>query len=253
MIYPQEILEREVKRYKKDYINEDRAFGELGHPDGPTINLERVSHMITNLRKSGTDWVGKAKVMRTPPNVKIVEGLLNEGAKLGVSSRGMGSLQEQPNGTKMVKDDYFLATNEHTLRMSGAQYLWRYMHESVIPDKYLKVNIAPLELWMGKKAAWGMFRVLIQRNISPASICTVMGFYRRYTGQNTQVQMKKVAHYMLNVESIMKTKHSMYNFIPKAQLVKCVNGGKKLQPLYVNPGNLGLPAKAQILKQTAKA
>ena len=159
----------------------------------------------------------------------------------------------QHNIEQKTTDDYFLATNEHTLRMSGAQYLWRYMHESVIPDKYLKTNIAPLELWMGKKAAWGMFRVLIQRNISPASICTVMGFYRRYTGQNTQVQMKKVAHGMLNVESIMKTKHSMYNFIPKAQLVKCVNGGKKLQPLYVNPGNLGLPAKAQILKQTAKA
>ena len=109
-IYPQEILEREVKRYKKDYINEDRAFGELGHPDGPTINLERVSHMITSLRKSGTDWIGKAKVLRETPYGKIVEGILKEGAKLGVSSRGMGSLDEQPNGTKVVKDDYYLAT-----------------------------------------------------------------------------------------------------------------------------------------------
>jgi len=109
-MYPRPILEREVKRYKKDYIKENRAFGELGHPDGPTINLERVSHMITDLRRSGNDWVGRAKVLRETPYGKIVEGILKEGAKLGVSSRGMGSLEEQSNGTKIVKDDYFLAT-----------------------------------------------------------------------------------------------------------------------------------------------
>lgn len=145
-IYPQEILEREVKRYNKNYIKEDRAFGELGHPDGPTINLERVSHMITSLRKSGTDWIGKAKVMRTTPNGKIVEGLLNEGAKLGVSSRGMGSLQEQPNGTKMVKDDYFLATAADIVAdpsapgcfvngiMEGREWVWNNggLHESEV-------------------------------------------------------------------------------------------------------------------------
>tara|TARA_B100000745_G_C20128379_1_gene386587 strand:- start:159 stop:812 length:654 start_codon:yes stop_codon:yes gene_type:complete len=109
-MYPRPILEREVKRYKKDYIKENRAFGELGHPDGPTINLERVSHMITDLRRSGNDWIGKAKVLRETPYGKIVEGILKEGAKLGVSSRGMGSLDEQSNGTKIVKDDYYLAT-----------------------------------------------------------------------------------------------------------------------------------------------
>ena len=109
-MYPRPILEREVKRYKKDYIKENRAFGELGHPEGPTINLERVSHMITDLRRSGNDWVGRAKVLRETPYGKIVEGILKEGAKLGVSSRGMGSLDEQPNGTKIVKDDYYLAT-----------------------------------------------------------------------------------------------------------------------------------------------
>ena len=109
-MYPRPILEREVKRYKKDYVKENRAFGELGHPDGPTINLERVSHMITDLRRSGNDWVGRAKVLRETPYGKIVEGILKEGAKLGVSSRGMGSLEEQSNGTKIVKDDYFLAT-----------------------------------------------------------------------------------------------------------------------------------------------
>jgi|TARA_Y100001951_G_C11266335_1_gene255788 hypothetical protein len=109
-LYPRPILEREVKRYKKDYIKENRAFGELGHPEGPTINLERVSHMITDLRRSGNDWVGRAKVLRETPYGKIVEGILKEGAKLGVSSRGMGSLDEQSNGTKIVKDDYYLAT-----------------------------------------------------------------------------------------------------------------------------------------------
>ena len=108
--YPRDILEREVRRYSKDYVKENRAFGELGHPEGPTINLDRVSHMITELRRSGDDFIGKAKILKTTPNGKIVEGLLKEGAKLGVSSRGMGSLQEQPNGTKLVKDDFHLAT-----------------------------------------------------------------------------------------------------------------------------------------------
>ena len=104
------ILEKEVRRYNKEYIKESRAFGELGHPEGPTINLERVSHMITNLRRSGNDWIGKAKVMRETPYGKIVEGLLKDGAKLGVSSRGMGSLEERSDGIKMVKDDFHLST-----------------------------------------------------------------------------------------------------------------------------------------------
>lgn len=109
-VYPLEILEREVRRYKKDYVKQNRAFGELGHPDGPTINLERVSHMITDLRKSSNDFVGKAKVLNSTPYGKIVEGLLKDGAKLGVSSRGMGSLDESQKGTKIVKDDFYLAT-----------------------------------------------------------------------------------------------------------------------------------------------
>ena len=109
-VYPLEILEREVRRYKKDYVKQNRAFGELGHPNGPTINLERVSHMITELRKSDTDFVGKAKVLSSTPYGKIVEGLLTDGARLGVSSRGMGSLEEASKGTKIVKDDFYLAT-----------------------------------------------------------------------------------------------------------------------------------------------
>ena len=109
-IYPRDLLEREVGRYRKNYIKENRAFGELGHPEGPTINLDRVSHMITQLRRSGDSWTGRAKIMRETPSGKIVEGLLNEGAQLGVSSRGMGSLQDQQDGTKLVADDFYLAT-----------------------------------------------------------------------------------------------------------------------------------------------
>ena len=108
--YPREILEREIRRYRKDYVKENRAFGELGHPEGPTINLDRVSHLITEMRRSGDDFMGKAKILKTTPSGKIVEGLLKEGAKLGVSSRGMGSLEEQSDGTKIVKDDFHLAT-----------------------------------------------------------------------------------------------------------------------------------------------
>jgi hypothetical protein len=108
--YPREILEREIRRYRKDYVKENRAFGELGHPEGPTINLDRVSHMITEIRRSGDDFVGKAKILKATPNGKIVEGLLKEGAKLGVSSRGMGTLKEQADGTKLVSDDFHLAT-----------------------------------------------------------------------------------------------------------------------------------------------
>ena len=109
-VYPKELLEREVERYTDKYIKENRAFGELGHPEGPIINLDRVSHMITELSAEGTDWKGKAKVLKETPYGKIVQGILGEGAKLGVSSRGMGSIEEKEDGTKLVKDDYFLAT-----------------------------------------------------------------------------------------------------------------------------------------------
>ena len=107
-VYPMEILQKEVKRYNKQYINEKRAFGELGHPDGPTVNLERASHMITALYPDGKSFVGEAKILSTP-NGQIVKNLINDGAKLGVSSRGLGSL-EQRGGAQYVKDDFQLAT-----------------------------------------------------------------------------------------------------------------------------------------------
>ena len=107
-IYPMEVLNKEVKRYNKEYINQKRAFGELGHPDGPTVNLERASHMITDLYPDGKNFIGEAKILSTPMG-EIVKSLMDDGAKLGVSSRGMGSL-DQKNGANYVRNDFYLAT-----------------------------------------------------------------------------------------------------------------------------------------------
>ncbi len=107
-VYPVETLAKEVKRYTSEFINKKRAFGELGHPDGPTVNLERVSHMITSLKPEGKNFVGEAKIMDTPYG-KIVKNLIDEGAQLGVSSRGMGSIQ-QSQGRNVVGRDFYLAT-----------------------------------------------------------------------------------------------------------------------------------------------
>ena len=108
-VYPKEILQKEVSRYNREFINKRRAFGELGHPDGPVVNLERVSHMITDLHPDGSNFVGEAKVMDTPYG-KIVKNLINEGAQLGVSSRGMGSLVRGRGGVNEVGRDFYLAT-----------------------------------------------------------------------------------------------------------------------------------------------
>ena len=108
-MYPVQVLRNEVNRYNEEYVKKNRAFGELGHPDGPTINLDRVSHMIKDIREDGdNNFIGKAKIMDTPYG-KIVKGLIDEGAQLGVSSRGMGSLQ-QKNGANYVGRDFYLAT-----------------------------------------------------------------------------------------------------------------------------------------------
>ena len=107
-VYPVETLAKEVRRYTNEFINKKRAFGELGHPDGPTVNLERVSHMITSLKPEGKNFIGEAKVMDTPYG-KIVKNLIDEGAQLGVSSRGMGSIQSM-QGKNIVGKDFYLAT-----------------------------------------------------------------------------------------------------------------------------------------------
>ena len=108
-MYPVEILEREVQRYTESFISKGRALGELGHPDGPTVNLDRVSHKIVDLHREGTNFIGKAKLLDTPMGV-IAKSLLDEGVTLGVSSRGMGSLRDTQEGYKVVGEDFMLAT-----------------------------------------------------------------------------------------------------------------------------------------------
>jgi hypothetical protein len=136
-IYPKEIMVKEVARYTKEYINEKRAYGELGHPEGPTINLERTSHLITSLKEDGNNFIGKAKVLSTPMG-EIVKNLLDDGARLGVSSRGMGSLKasKREGGTQMVQSDFQLATAADIVAdpsapdafvngvMEGVEWIW---------------------------------------------------------------------------------------------------------------------------------
>jgi hypothetical protein len=136
-IYPKEVMQKEVKRYTKEYIDNNRAYGELGHPEGPTINLERTSHLITNLREDGNNFIGKAKILSTPMG-NIVKNLLDDGARLGVSSRGMGSLKASnaKGGVQMVQSDFQLATAADIVAdpsapdafvdgvMEGVEWIW---------------------------------------------------------------------------------------------------------------------------------
>lgn len=149
-VYPTEVLSREVDRYNENYIQKNRAFGELGHPDGPTINLERVSHMIKELRLEGKDFVGKAKIMTETPYGAIVKNLIKEGAQLGVSSRGMGSVKRSGDAN-VVQDDFYLATAADIVAdpsapnafvngiMEGKEWIWDngIIKESTI-DSYSK-------------------------------------------------------------------------------------------------------------------
>lgn len=108
-VYPKEVMAKEVERYNESYVKANRALGELGHPDGPSINLDRVSHMIVSLKEDGDNYIGKAKLMDTPMG-NIAKGLIEGGAKLGVSSRGMGTLKQNKDGINEVQDDFYLAT-----------------------------------------------------------------------------------------------------------------------------------------------
>lgn len=107
-VYPMQVLQKEVDRYNKEFVAEGRAYGELGHPDGPTVNLDRVSHMVTKLEPDGKNFIGEAKLLSTPMG-EIAKALIKDGGKLGVSSRGMGSLESR-NGANYVKNDFYLAT-----------------------------------------------------------------------------------------------------------------------------------------------
>ena len=152
-IYPMEVLEKEVSRYNKSFISEKRAFGELGHPDGPTVNLERVSHLVTSLTPDGKNFIGEAKIMETPMG-KIVKNLMDEGAKLGVSSRGMGSL-DQKNGANYVRNDFYLATAADIVAdpsapnafvegiMEGKEWVWDngIIRESEIAEMKKRIDV----------------------------------------------------------------------------------------------------------------
>jgi len=108
-MYPESVMDKEVARYMKEQVEQNRAYGELGHPDTPSINLDRVSHLITSLRKEGTNYIGKAKILETPMG-NIAKGLLDGGANLGVSSRALGSLKSNNEGVQVVQDDFMLST-----------------------------------------------------------------------------------------------------------------------------------------------
>jgi hypothetical protein len=158
-IYESRILAKEVQRYNENYINKGRAMGELGHPDGPTVNLDRVSHKITSLMQEGSNFIGKAKILSTPMG-RIAEALLNDGVTLGVSSRGMGSLQNR-NGVNYVGEDFMLATAADIVAdpsapdafvqgiMEGKEWVWDngLLKEQEVAQahQYLN-NVAPSQL-----------------------------------------------------------------------------------------------------------
>lgn len=174
-VYNTETLAREVERYKREYIKENRAYGELGHPPGPTINLERVSHMITDLYREGDNFIGKAKIMDTPYG-NIVSSLMAEGASLGVSSRGLGSLKTTKEGVMEVQDDFYLATPADIVAdpsapdafvhgiMEGKEWIWdngiikeneieamkREIDKAVVQREYEQKAISTFEQFMAK-------------------------------------------------------------------------------------------------------
>lgn len=135
-VYPVEVLAKEVDRYNKEYVSKNRAYGELGHPQGPTINLDRVSHMIKELKQDGSNFIGTAKILETPMG-NIVKNFINEGATLGVSSRGMGTLKNGKGGASEVQNDFFLATAADIVAdpsapdafvegiMEGKEFVWQ--------------------------------------------------------------------------------------------------------------------------------
>jgi hypothetical protein len=152
-MYRMPVMEREVKRYTEQYVNKGRALGELGHPDGPTVNLDRVSHKITELYRDGNNFIGKAQILSTPMG-KIAESLLTEGVCLGVSSRGIGSLRETREGYKEVGEDFMLSTAADIVAdpsapdafvqgiMEGKEWIWDggILKEQQAEKTYKRIN-----------------------------------------------------------------------------------------------------------------
>jgi|TARA_R100000329_G_C7558155_1_gene197359 hypothetical protein len=152
-MYPIETLGREVQRYNENFVVKGRALGELGHPDGPTVNLDRVSHKITSLRQEGTNFIGKAQILSTPMG-SIAKNLLDEGVKLGVSSRGVGSLNKTNEGYSVVGEDFTLATAADIVAdpsapdafvdgiMEGKEWVWDggVLRERLASRTYKRIN-----------------------------------------------------------------------------------------------------------------
>lgn len=152
-MYPMSTLRKEVQRYNENHIQSGRALGELGHPDGPTVNLDRVSHKIISLKESGNNFIGKAKILSTPMG-KIAESLISEGVKLGVSSRGIGSLRATREGVNIVGDDFMLSTAADIVAdpsapdafvegiMEGKEWIWEggILREQLAKKTYKRIN-----------------------------------------------------------------------------------------------------------------
>tara|TARA_B100001175_G_scaffold226816_1_gene193467 strand:- start:806 stop:1462 length:657 start_codon:yes stop_codon:yes gene_type:complete len=159
-MYPMETLQREVGRYMKEHVDTGRALGELGHPDGPTVNLDRVSHKITSLRESGTNFIGRAKILESTPMGKIASSLLSEGVKLGVSSRGIGSLKPTKEGFNVVGEDFMLATAADIVAdpsapdafvegiMEGKEWIWE---GNILREKKAEEMRARIDAAAGQK------------------------------------------------------------------------------------------------------
>jgi hypothetical protein len=171
--YLKEVMEKEVYRYNENYVNKNRAFGELGHPDTPSINLDRVSHIITELKQDGSNWIGKAKILDTPMGT-IVKNLLEGGAQIGVSSRGMGSLKSI-NGINIVQDDFHLATAADIVADPSA------------PDAFVQ-GIMEGKEWMLVNGIWTeqdysqavkQIRVASQREIEQVSLKIFENFLKK--------------------------------------------------------------------------
>ena len=152
-MYPMETLRKEVGRYNENHVQAGRALGELGHPEGPTVNLDRVSHKIVSLKESGSNFIGKAKILGTPMG-KIASSLVEEGVKLGVSSRGIGSLKQTREGVSVVGDDFMLATAADIVAdpsapdafvegiMEGKDWVWDggILREKFVERTYKEIN-----------------------------------------------------------------------------------------------------------------
>jgi len=159
-MYPMETLRREVQRYSENHVVAGRALGELGHPDGPTVNLDRVSHKIVSLKENGSNFIGKAKILSTPMG-KIAQSLIGEGVKLGVSSRGIGSLKMTKEGVNIVGDDFMLATAADIVAdpsapdafvegiMEGKDWVW---DGGILREKYAEKTYKQINTLVDQKA-----------------------------------------------------------------------------------------------------